>query len=172
MALARGYETEVNLFALEWIATVSEKLTRGFILAADYGFPREEFYAPHRATGTLRSHAKHKVVASSLAEIGRADITAHVEWTSIAEQAEAGGMRVVGFADQHHFVTGLLSGELGQEFGPASDAKTRRALQTLLHPNFLGMNFQLLALSKSVDPSLAPAGFRFAREARAVLGLR
>ncbi len=130
LPLPAGYETEINLCALEWIATVSEKLARGFLLAADYGFPRAEFYAPHRTRGTLRSYAKHRVTTSSLAEIGHADITAHVEWTSLAERAEASGLCLAGFADQHHFITGLLAGELSQEFGPASDAKTRRALQT------------------------------------------
>ena len=162
-ALPVGYETEVSLAAPKWLATVSQKLARGFILAADYGFPRAEFYAPRRTRGTLRSYTKHRVVTSSLAQIGHADITAHVEWTTLAEQAEASGLCLAGFADQHHFVTGLLAGELSQEFGPTSDAKTRRALQTLLHPNFLGMNFQFLAFSKGVDPPPALAGFRFAR---------
>ncbi len=34
------------------------------------------------------------------------------------------------------------------------------------------MNFQFLAFSKGVDPPPALAGFRFARNARAALGLR
>jgi SAM-dependent MidA family methyltransferase len=170
--LPAGYETEVNLLALEWIGAVSHKLKQGFVLATDYGFARPEFYALYRTAGTLRSHAKHRVVASPLAGIGHADMTAHVEWTSLAERAEASGLSIAGFADQHHFITGLLAGEMGQEFGLTSDAKTRRALQTLLHPNFLGMNFQFLALSKGVAPLPAAfAGFRLARNARSTLGL-
>jgi SAM-dependent MidA family methyltransferase len=166
-----GYETEVNLVAREWVADISAKLKQGFILAVDYGFPRENFYGPQRTTGTLRSYAKHRVVASPLEDVGQVDITAHVEWTSVAEAAEASGLTTAGFADQHHFITGLLAGELAEEFGPTSDPKTRRALQTLLHPQFLGQDFQILALSKGLEPIPALSGFRFAREPRGKLGL-
>ena len=170
MPLPAGYETEVNLAARDWISAVSPKLTNGFILAVDYGFPRDVFYQPQRTRGTVRSFGRHRVVDSPLVDVGRIDITAHVEWTTLVERAEAEGLDIAGFADQHHFITGLLVGELGEEFGPNSDVKTRRALQTLLHPNFLGMNFQFLALRKGLDrPALA--GFRFAKEARAALGL-
>ncbi|MGI9086208.1 MAG: class I SAM-dependent methyltransferase [Chthoniobacterales bacterium] len=168
---ARSYETEVNLRAPTWLADVSAKLSKGFILAVDYGFPRTEFYAPHRTAGTLRGFSHHQVIASPLTEVGRADITAHVQWTSLAERAEMLGLQIAGFADQHHFITGLLAGDLGAEFGPDGDAKTRRALQTLLHPNFLGMNFQLLALSKNLESQPTLAGFRFAGDFRAALGL-
>ncbi len=165
-----AYETEIRLAALEWIEAVSAKLTQGFVLAVDYGFAREELFAPQRTTGTLRSFAQHRRLDSPFAAIGRADLTAHVEWTSLTERAERCGLRASGFADQHHFITGLLAGRLGQEFSEASDPKTRRALQTLLHPNFLGMNFQFLELSK--DVSAQPLdGFRFARDPQSALGL-
>ena len=171
LPLPSGYETEINLLALDWIAAISSRLTQGFVLTVDYGFPRMEFYAPHRTTGTVRSYANHRMVASALTGIGHTDITAHVEWTSLVERAEAMGLRIAGFADQHHFITGMLAGESGEAFGPESDAKTRRALQTLLHPNFLGINFQFLGLSKGVASSPALAGFRFAPNARDALGL-
>ncbi|MDQ6765057.1 MAG: SAM-dependent methyltransferase, partial [Verrucomicrobiota bacterium] len=137
----------------------------------DYGFPRREFYSPQRTSGTLRAFARHRVSHSPLAAVGETDITAHVEWTSLAEAAKASGLDVIGFADQHHFITGLLSAALGAEFGPAASAKTRRALQTLLHPNFLGLSFQFLGLSKNVPASIVLDGFRFGGDARATLGL-
>lgn len=167
---AAGYETEINLGALAWIEAVSAKLTEGFVLASDYGFAREEFFAPQRTTGTLRAFAQHRRLASPLVALGRADITAHVEWTSLVERAERSGLRATGFADQHHFMTGLLAGKLRDEFSKASDAKTRRAWQTLLHPNFLGMNFQFLQLSKGVRAQSFD-GFRFARDPQNALGL-
>jgi SAM-dependent MidA family methyltransferase len=170
-SLAAGYETEVNLLAIDWVASLAAKLTQGFMLIADYGFARDEFYAPHRSSGTLRSFSQHRAHRSPLERPGEADITAHVEWTSLAECAEANDLTIAGFADQNHFITGLLAGDLGAEFGPNSDEKSRRALQTLLHPQHLGMSFQFLALSKAIDPLPALAGFRFARDPRAALGL-
>jgi SAM-dependent MidA family methyltransferase len=157
------YETEVNLFALDWIEDMARKLTRGFVLAVDYGYPLAEFYAPERTAGTLQCRAEHRAVSSPLEEIGRADITAHVDWTSVAERGQASGLQLIGFTDQHHFITGLLTRRAPQE-------SERRALQTLLHPELLGTRFQFLALSKNVSGGEVN-GFRFARDPRKALSL-
>src|SRR5947208_10363638 len=139
-----SYETEVNLVALDWIGNVAPKLARGYVILVDYGYPRDEFYVPHRSAGTLQVRAQHRLLASPFEQIGHADITAHVEWTSIVERAEASGLQVKGFSDQHHFITGILSelgrggspepprGDEGQS--PLSSPKTKGALQTLLPP--------------------------------------
>ncbi len=163
--LPAGYETEVNLAALRWIESLSKILTQGVVLVADYGFPRADFYAPHRTRGTLQSYAGHKVLPDPLAHPGRADLTAHVEWTSLAEQALAHGCALAGFTDQHHFLTGLLDEKV------ASDPALTRGLQTLLHPGFLGMKFQFLALAKNFPAAPRLRGLRFARNAEAALGL-
>jgi SAM-dependent MidA family methyltransferase len=151
------YETEVNLAAGDWIENVVQKLERGFVLAADYGYSRAEFYSAARTTGTLQAFARHRNVSSPLEGVGQVDITAHVDWTSVAERAEESGLNLVGFTDQHHFLTGLLTRRTPAE-------NERRALQTLLHPEFLGTRFQYLAFSKSVGPAEL-TGFRFARHA-------
>ena len=165
---AGHYETEANLAALDWIENVSRKLIRGYVLTVDYGFPRDEFYAPERTSGTLQCRAQHCTVASPLDQVGHADITAHVDWTSIAERAEECGLSVHGFADQHHFITGLLSRLVRDEVAEEKEPSARRALQTLLHPELLGTRFQFLALGKDA-PRDTLSGFTFARDARQVL---
>jgi SAM-dependent MidA family methyltransferase len=155
------YETEINLAALAWIDEVSRKLMRGFVLAIDYGYARDDFYAPERTAGTLQGYAAHRRISSPLEEIGHADVTAHVDWTSVAERAEQSGLSLIGFTDQHHFITGLLSCRAPRE-------SERRALQTLLHPELLGTRFQYLALGKNV-PQQQLTGLRFARDARKTL---
>lgn len=159
---AGGYETEINLAALDWVDSISAKLQRGFVLAVDYGFSRADFFAAVRVTGTLQGYAAHRPVSSPLDQVGYADIASHVEWTSVVERAEQCGLTVVGFTDQHHFMAGMLT-----VMEPAEDQ--RRALQTLMHPEFLGTRFQYLALGKDV-PSAGLSGFRFARDVRAQLG--
>jgi SAM-dependent MidA family methyltransferase len=168
---AAGYETEVNLAVLDWIDNLSAKLIRGYVIAIDYGFGRDEFYAPHRTAGTLQVRAQHRRLASPFEQIGHADISAHVDWTSLAERAEKGGLRVHGFTDQHHFITGILSELRREEVEENADPKNKRALQTLLHPEMLGRAFQVLALEKNVDPAVPLAGFEFARDARPGLGI-
>jgi SAM-dependent MidA family methyltransferase len=162
--LPSGYEAEVNLRALSWVENVARKLKRGFILAADYGYPRDDFYGTHRIDGTLQCYREHRKISSPLEEVGMIDITSHVDWTSVAERGLESGVTLAGFTDQHHFMTGVLS-RLG-----GANQNDRRALQTLLHPELLGTRFQYLALGREV-PADKLAGFHFARDGQRALGL-
>lgn len=162
------YETEVNLAALDWIEALAGKLRRGVVLAADYGLARPEYYAARRRTGTLQCYAEHRALPSLLESVGASDLTTHVEWTSVAERAEECGLRIAGFTDQHHFLTGLLSSHPGLA---SAGAEKSRALQTLIHPEFLGVKFQFLGLTKEFPETASLGGFKFARESRRALGL-
>ena len=161
--LSSPYETEINLAALEWVETVAGKLARGFVLVVDYGYARDQFYAPERTGGTLQCYAEHRRGMSPLEDVGHRDISAHVEWTSVAERAMQCDLTLAGFTDQHHFITGLLSRQ-----APPEETE-RRALQTLLHPELLGTRFQFLALGKDAPPNQL-SGFSFARDPRVTLG--
>jgi len=154
----------VNLAAPKLMSEIAAKLSRGLILTIDYGFSRAEFYSLHRSQGSLQVRAKQKKLSSPFQQIGLADISAHVEWTSLAEAAQSSGARPIGFTDQHHFLTGIIS-----KFFPDADfdASEKRALQTLLHPEMLGRDFQALALGKDFHETLS--GFRFARDFAAAL---
>jgi SAM-dependent MidA family methyltransferase len=163
-----GYETEINLAALDWIQTLADKLEKGVILIADYGLLREEFYAPSRHTGTLQCYSEHRVLPSLLERVGQSDLTTHVEWTSLAERAEECGLTTAGFTDQHHFLTGLLTSHPDLT---SAGAEKSRTLQTLIHPEFLGTRFQFLGLTKGVPSDISLGGFRFARHPRKSLGL-
>ena len=159
-----GFETEVNLVAPKLMSEIAAKLSRGVILTIDYGFSRTEFYSLHRSQGSLQVRAKQKKLSSPFQQIGLADISAHVEWTTLAEVAQSSGATPIGFTDQHHFLTGIIS----KSFPEAFDASEKRALQTLLHPEMLGRNFQALALGKDFRERLT--GFHFARDPAAALG--
>jgi len=168
--------TVFNHAALNWVDSVAANLRRGYVIAIDYGHSGDEFQ------GAVQIRACHRHLDSPFDQIGHADITMQVNWTSIARRAEANGLRVAGFTDQHHFLTGIISelgkggsfeppaGDWGQS--PLSDSpKTKRALQTLLHPEMLGRAFQVLLLAKNVDPQTQRlAGFKFARDGRFALG--
>lgn len=167
--LPTPYETEINFAAQKWIARIAEKLTRGYVLCVDYGHSRDDFYAPERSSGTLRCYRAHRLLPSALGEIGNTDITAHVEWTTVAQRAIAAGLNVIGFTDQHHFLTGLVA-EYSQDVSGFDD-ETKRALQTLLHPTLLGRTFQFLGLARDCDGNAKLSGFKFARDFAVTLGL-
>lgn len=159
-----GYRTELNLAATRLMEAIAGKLERGLILAIDYGFNASDFYAEERTEGTLQVRAGHRKLHSPFEGIGCADISTHVAWSSLAQAVRAVPF---GFADQHHFLTGILSG-LSDE--PAFwRSANKRALQTLLHPEMLGRSFQVLALAKNFSGALS--GFRFARPSAEALGL-
>lgn len=162
-------EMEVNLAALDLIGDIASKLTRGFVLIIDYGQTRADYCSQSRTGGTLQCIQNHRTLPSALMEIGEADISAHVEWTSIAGRAEQCGLQLTGFADQHHFLTGILAELCAAEFDSAANAATRRTLQTVLNPTLLGRTFQVLELTRGVSPLLRRSGFKFGREPRAEL---
>ena len=166
-----------NQAALDWVDSVAANLQRGYVIIIDYGHSRDGF----QQNVQVRAHHRH--LDSPFERIGRADITMHVDWTSIARRAEANGFRIAGFTDQHHFLTGIIAklAEGGSRELPPGDwsqsslpdaPKAKRALQTLLHPEMLGRAFQVLALAKEGDSGARPlSGFKFARDARSALRL-
>jgi len=164
-----GHEIEVSLAMLDWIDNVAAKLQRGFVLVVDYGFSRDDFYDSQLKTGTLQVRARHRRLTSPFDYIGNADITVHVNWTSLVEHAGPCGLQLVAFTDQHHFLTGIIS--KSPALFEKADAKTKRELQVLLHPEMLGRTFQVLALARDVDLAMPLAGFKFARAPRHALGL-
>ncbi len=170
-------KTIFNQAALEFIDEIAANLQRGYVIAIDYGFLDEEFER------NVQVRAQHRHLDSPFDSIGEADITMSVPWRSIVQRAQANGLRVAGFTDQHHFLTGIIfqfgrggspeppAGDWGQSPLPDS-RKAKRELQTLLHPEMLGRAFQVLALAKNVDPETNPlAGFKFVADPRSALSL-
>ena len=152
-------DTKFNEAALDWIERIAANLQRGYVITIDYGHSDTELQ------GNVQIRARHRSLDSPFQQIGHADITMHVDWTSIAERAQANGLRVAGFSDQHHFLTGLISEspDLTSETG----AKMKRELQTLVHPEMLGRAFQVLALEKNVNSEASKlAGFKFGARTR------
>jgi SAM-dependent MidA family methyltransferase len=154
--------TMFNQATLESIDQIAANLERGYVIAIDYGFLDEEFES------TVQVRAQHRNLDSPFEQIGDADITMSVHWRSIVERAQANGLRIVGFTDQHHFLTGIISQFESCDEGQsllADSRKAKRELQTLLHPEMLGRAFQALALAKNVGPETNPlSGFKFVRQ--------
>jgi len=161
-----------NHAALDWIDDVAAKLQRGYVIAIDYGRLEDEFQ------GNVQVRAQHRNLNSPFEQIGYADIAMQVDWKTIVERAQANGLRVAGFTDQHHFLAGIIAefgrggspeppaGDWGQSSLPGSPKETRE-LQTLLHPEMLGRVFQVLAFEKNTGAGARRlAGFKFARKPR------
>lgn len=152
--LPDGYITEVCPAAQGLIASLAEMLTQGLILLPDYGFPASEYYHPQRAQGTLMCHYQHYAHDDPLIYPGLQDVTAHVDFTAMAEIAYTHGLDCAGYANQAQFLINCGILQLLQQV-PAEDSARYlpivAAVQKLLSPAEMGELFKVLALSKGVQ---------------------
>jgi SAM-dependent MidA family methyltransferase len=146
------YLSEINPAAEALVEDVARRLAGGAALFVDYGFPAAEYYHPQRSEGTLMCHTRHRAHDDPFAWPGLTDITAHVDFTAMAEAGERGGAQVAGYAAQAPFLLGCgILDALAATGPPASGAYIRAAaaVQKLLAPSEMGELFKVLALAKS-----------------------
>lgn len=152
-----GYQSEINTRAEAWVRQLGDWLTCGAALLIDYGFPRHEYYHAQRNEGTLMCHFRHHAHAEPLIMPGLQDITAHVDFTAMADAALEGGMEVLGYTSQARFLLNVGLPELLMAGTP--DAHTLSAVQKLLSEAEMGELFKVLAVGKSLDVDYPLLGF-------------
>jgi len=146
-----GYTSEINLEAEALVATLAERQMDGALCFIDYGFPRREYYVPDRNSGTLACHYQHRVHFDPLRLAGLQDITAHVDFTAMAEAAVDAGASVICYATQAQFLlrAGLLHRFENAAFSSGVErAKALGAVQKLLSPTEMGELFKVIIVGK------------------------
>jgi SAM-dependent MidA family methyltransferase len=151
------YLSEVGLEARAWMRTLAEMLETGAVFVIDYGFPRHEYYHPQRASGTVMCHHRHQAHADPFARPGLEDITAHVDFTALAEAAHEGGAEILGYTSQAQFlvncgitdVLGEANAENALRYAPIA-----AQAQKLLSPAEMGELFKVLAVGKNLAAPL------------------
>lgn len=153
-----GYRSEINLQAEAWVRQMGQWLKRGAALLIDYGFPQREYYHPQRNTGTLMCHFRHHSHDEPLVLAGIQDITAHVDFTAMADAALEGGLDVLGYASQARFLLNcglpqVLQTVTHDPTAPGANA-TLSAVQKLISEAEMGELFKVLAIGRDIDPPL------------------
>ncbi|MEO6032128.1 MAG: SAM-dependent methyltransferase [Burkholderiaceae bacterium] len=152
-----GSVTEIHPQAEAFMATLAERLVRGAAFFIDYGFPAAEYYHPQRTGGTLMCHRAHRADTDPLLDVGAKDITAHVDFSAIALAAQDGGLDVLGYTSQAHFLIncGLV------EMLEGADIQTTANAHKLLAEHEMGELFKVIGFAKSCDATFveAPLGF-------------
>ncbi|MEY4699394.1 MAG: hypothetical protein RIR85_814 [Pseudomonadota bacterium] len=151
--LINGYTTEIHPQSQAWIKTLGQCLDQGIFLTIDYGFPEHEYYHPQRHMGTLMCHQGHQSDTNPLVQVGRKDITAHVNFTGVALAGQEVGLQVLGYTSQAHF---LINSGLLPLLENASVQERSRA-QTLIQDHEMGELFKVIALAPG-EP-WTPMGF-------------
>lgn len=147
-----NYLSEANLWLSGWFQALFHTLNRGAVFLIDYGFPRHEYYHPDRHMGTLMCHAQHHAHPHPLTHIGEQDITAHVDFTHVAESASEAGFHVAGFCNQASFLLthGLLS-FIESIHDEKEKLRATKAIKILTQPSEMGELFKVMALTKNVQ---------------------
>ena len=149
------YLSEVNLFIDDWVLKNYHMLNQGVVFLIDYGFPRQEYYHPDRNQGTLMCHYQHRSHPNPLMHPGEQDITAHVDFTHVAEAAQQAGFHVAGYTNQASFLLANdLLGLLGDLDNNREQINAKQVIKQLTHPSEMGELFKVIALSKKINSAL------------------
>jgi SAM-dependent MidA family methyltransferase len=150
------FEVSPNAFPL--MRRLCGLIRRGAVLTFDYGYPRDELYAPWRTTGTLLCFYKHTSHEDPFKHVGEQDITSHVNFTELKAAAESEGCDVLGPTSQTEFLTNMGVGQLVES--ARSDMQDyferRNAVQQLTDAAGLG-RIRVMAAFKHLNA--VPPGF-------------
>lgn len=161
LALQAPYLSEIAMQARALVSTLAERLERGLLLFIDYGFGRREYYHPQRSCGTLMCHYRHRAHADPFFLPGLQDITAHVDFSAIAEAGIDAGATFAGYTTQAQFLINCGITELLLAADPARTGAYLPAAagaQTLLSPAEMGELFKAIAFTRGTQMPLR--GFR------------
>jgi SAM-dependent MidA family methyltransferase len=134
-----GYVYEANLRMVEILEDLNRRFVQGFVLTLDYGFEAPEYEAMDRRDGTLLCYHRHRVHSDAYVNLGRQDLTSHVNFRVFRETAAGLGWTNRPLRSQREFLTrwGLEARLLEEEkmgFLEPSRLKDRLGLKTLLTP--------------------------------------
>ena len=164
-----GERLEAPLIAQQYMHRIADSITRGFLIAIDYGYTREEQLAG-RHRGTLKALRQHSISNNPYEAPGEQDITADVNFTALTAAAEEQGMQTQKLLTQSQFLMGI--GEPNQFADafedcrlPQEHAKVALQLKHLVTPAGMGESFHVLVASKGVEKEKVAAltGLTFSR---------
>jgi SAM-dependent MidA family methyltransferase len=158
IAMPEDSISEISLTARGLTGSLCQRLGQGALLLIDYGFGEREYYHPQRTQGTLMCHYRHRAHDDPFFLAGLQDITAHVDFTAVAESAINSGARLLGYTSQAHFllnggITGLLQ-EVSPE-NPRDYLPLSMQVQKLTSPAEMGELFKVIAFGKGLEERLS-----------------
>ncbi len=146
VALPDGFTTEINLEAVKWITHVARVLDRGVVITIDYGHTSRDYFAPERKNGTLMGYHRHTVSTNPYVRVGEQDLTAHVNFSSLAHAGERAGLTTMGLTNLAHFLMSLGIEDLIRDCDQESDMV--RMAASLLRHHGMGTTFKILIQHK------------------------
>jgi SAM-dependent MidA family methyltransferase len=164
--LPKGFRTEINLQAIDWIKNVARRLNKGFVVTIDYGYSSSDLYTTNRSKGTLVCYHQHAINYCPYINIGKQDITTHVNFSALNHWGSKNGLQYNGFTNQAGFLLGLgLSEHIHQkERENKSEVQNNKSKAMLLHTFLadMGRKFKVLIQNKGMPKSIL-SGLQFSQ---------
>ncbi len=154
--LAYDYASEINQTLPGWFKSLNDAIETGVIFCVDYGYSRRDYYHPDQNNGTLICHYRHQAHDDPFVYIGLQDISASVDFTSVAEAAFTGGFEIAGYTTQAHFLinNNLINLLPTEEFDSTEYLKLSQEVQILTLPAEMGERFKVIGLTKQFNKPL------------------
>lgn len=158
-SLPTGYQSEINLWLPGWIRSMADSLQQGTLLLIDYGYGQREYYHPERIQGTFTCFYQHHHHTDPFIHIGLQDMTAHVDFTCVAESGCNNGLQLAGFTTQAAFLFAcqLLerAAQRHKQLLPHEQYQQNQAIKTLTMPAKMGEVVKVIAFNKNFDLPLS-----------------
>ncbi len=149
VVLAEGQTSELHVESEQWMRHVAQALRQGMVITIDYGHTRDDYYAPHRKNGTLLCYHRHAVSTNPFCRVGEQDMTAHVNFSVLAQSGKEHGLEPLGFTTLANWLMGLGVEEMVMDL--KQEAKEVQALSQLLRPHGMGTTFKILVQRKGIE---------------------
>jgi SAM-dependent MidA family methyltransferase len=148
----KAYRSEVCRRLPDWMEKLSQALEQGLVLIIDYGFPAQEYYHPDRANGTLRCYYQHRVHDDPLSLVGLQDITASVDFSTLARVALEVGLKVAGYTSQAAFlINNDLLPLIEKCYDGTSSMDVNRQVHLLTSPSEMGELIKVMGLTRNCE---------------------
>lgn len=150
-----AYVSEWNPYLADWQQQLARILGRGYSFCVDYGYSAREYYRDSRIGGTLMGHHQHEVIEDVLANPGQCDITAHVNFSELAEAGQRAGFQTLAWMTQGAWLAQSPGVNAAiQALAQEQSASAMHALQSakrMMMPFGMGETFKILIQEKGTD---------------------
>ncbi len=172
LELPTGYRSEINFNAEDWISSMAAQLEQGVIILIDYGYPQHEYYHAQRNQGTLNCFYRHRQHSDPFVYPGLQDLTAHVDFTAMADSAIKNDLSVIGYTTQSSFLFGAGVAQLAEEIGSeyieqnniAAQMELTNQVKKLTMPYEMGEIVKVIGFAKNCHARLDAFYFKDMRD--------
>ncbi len=149
VSVQEAQTTELHVASQDWMGHVAKVLQRGMVITIDYGHTTQDYYSPERRDGTFLCYVNHTISTNPYVRVGEQDMTAHVNFSTLATAGRVHGLMPVGLTTMTNWLMGLGVEELVA--GKDEQSEEVKALMQLLRPQGMGKTFKVLVQRKGLE---------------------